>query len=134
VARVPDASVVLEARGLRPADRSRPGDIVALDFFADGRHLVIDAVMTTMYKNTVMEKVAMVPGYAAKQTEDRKFLADKTSRQPFFAVNGGPHILVPFAVYASRMAAGWEPMHTPSCAPSQQHRSQREGHRPLRRG
>ncbi len=29
---VPDASVVLEARGLRAADRSRPGDVVALDF------------------------------------------------------------------------------------------------------
>ncbi len=33
---VPDASIVLEARGLRATDRSRPGDIVALDFFADG--------------------------------------------------------------------------------------------------
>ncbi len=45
---VPDASVVLEARGLRAADRSRPGDVVALDFFADGRHLVIDVVLTTI--------------------------------------------------------------------------------------
>jgi hypothetical protein len=58
---VPDASVVLEARGLRATDRSRPGDIVALDFFADGRHLVIDAVMTTVYRNTVLEKVATIP-------------------------------------------------------------------------
>ncbi len=33
---VPDAAVVTEARGLRSADRSRPGDVVALDFFADG--------------------------------------------------------------------------------------------------
>ncbi len=45
---VPDASVVLEARGLRAADRSRLGDVVALDFFADGRHLVKDDVMTTV--------------------------------------------------------------------------------------
>ena len=38
---VPDAALVTEARGLRVADRSRPGDVVALDFLADGRHLVI---------------------------------------------------------------------------------------------
>jgi len=61
-----DAALVTEARGLRAADRSRPGDVVALDFFADDRHLVIDAVMTTVYMNIVLEKVATVPGYAAK--------------------------------------------------------------------
>ncbi len=43
---VPEASVVLESRGLRAADRSIPGDVVALDFFANGRHMVIDAMMT----------------------------------------------------------------------------------------
>ena len=59
---VPDASVVLEAKGLRAADRSRSGDVVALDFVADGRHLVIDAVMTTVYTSTVLEKLATVPG------------------------------------------------------------------------
>ncbi len=41
---------------------------------------MINAVMTIVYRNTVMEKVATVPGYAAKQVEDKKFLADKTSR------------------------------------------------------
>ncbi len=70
---VPDAALVSEARGLRAAYRSRPRDVVALDFFADGRHLVIDAVMTTVYMNIVREKAATVPGYAAKQAEDRKF-------------------------------------------------------------
>jgi len=39
---VPDAAVVTEARGLRATVRSRPGDVVALDIFADSRHLVID--------------------------------------------------------------------------------------------
>ncbi len=98
-AAVPDVAVVMEARGLmRAADRSRPGDVVALDFFADGRHLVIDAVMITVYKSTVLEKVATVPGYAAKHAEDTKFLADRTSSQPISAVNGGPHIQVPFAI------------------------------------
>jgi hypothetical protein len=78
---VPDASVVTEARGLRAVDRSRPGDVVAIDFFADGRHLVIDTVMTTVYMNTMLERVATIPGYAAKQAEDRKFLADKILSQ-----------------------------------------------------
>ncbi len=86
---VPDASVVLEARGLRATDKSRSGDIIALDFFADGRHLVIDAVMTTVYKNTILKKVATIPGYVAKQAEDRKFMADKISRQPISTINGG---------------------------------------------
>ena len=69
-----------------------------MDFFADGKHLVIDAVMTTVYKNIVMEKVATVPGFAAKQAEDRKFLADMTSSQPIATTHGGPHILVTFAI------------------------------------
>ncbi len=97
-ASVPNASVVLEARGLRAADRSRPGDVLALDFFADGRHLVIDAVLTTVYRNTVLEKVATVPRYAAKKAKDRKLPADRTSTQPISAIHGGPHILVPFAL------------------------------------
>jgi len=95
---VPYASVVLEAGGLRAADNSRPGDAVALDFFADGRHLVIDAMMTTVYKNTILEKVATIPGFATKQAEDMKFLADKKSRQLIAAIHGGPHILVTFAI------------------------------------
>ena len=76
---VPDASVVLEARGLRASDRSRPGDVVALDFFADGRHLGIDVVLTTVYRNTILEKVATIPGFAAKQVEDKKLQADRSS-------------------------------------------------------
>jgi hypothetical protein len=51
---VPEVAIVLEARGLRAADCSRHGDVMALDLFADGRHLVIDAVMTTVYMNTVL--------------------------------------------------------------------------------
>ena len=40
---------------------------------------MIDAVMATVYRNTVLEKVATVPGYATKQAKDRELLADKTS-------------------------------------------------------
>ena len=95
---VPEASVLLEARCLRAVDSSRPGDVVALDFFADDRHLVIDAVMTTLYRNTVLEKVATIPGYAAKQAKDMKFPADMTSLPPISAMHGCPNILVPFAI------------------------------------
>jgi hypothetical protein len=63
---VPNASAVVETRDLRAADRSRPGDVVAMDFFAEGKHLVIDDVLTTVYMSTILEKVATVPGYAAK--------------------------------------------------------------------
>ena len=38
-ASVPEVSIVLEARGLRASDRSRPGDVVALDFFAEIEHI-----------------------------------------------------------------------------------------------
>jgi hypothetical protein len=72
--------------------------VVALDSFADGRHLVIDAIITTIYKNTALHQVATIPGYAAKQAEDRKFLADMTSSHPIAASNGGHHVLVPFAM------------------------------------
>ncbi len=90
--------VLLEARGLRASDRSRPGDVVALEFFADGRHLVIDAILTTVYKNTILEKVATIPGFAAKQVEDKKLQADRASAHPISGIHGGPHILVPFAL------------------------------------
>jgi len=72
--------------------------VVALDIFADGRHLVIDVGITTVYKNTMLHQVATIPGYAAKQAEDRKFLKDRTSSQPIAASNGGQHVLVLFAM------------------------------------
>ena len=44
---VPKASIVEEARGMRPEGRTRPGDLVVLDFAEGGRHLIIDGVATT---------------------------------------------------------------------------------------
>jgi len=41
-----DIEVVTEARGLRAADASRPGDVVVLVFFAEDMHLVVDVVVT----------------------------------------------------------------------------------------
>ena len=58
---VPKASIVEEARGMRPDDNTRPGDLVVLDFAEGGRHLVIDGVVTTVYKNSVLSKVATIP-------------------------------------------------------------------------
>jgi len=64
---IPNIAVVTEARGLRSSDASRPGDVVVLDFFRDGQHLVIDVVVTTVHRNTVLHQVSTIPGYVAKQ-------------------------------------------------------------------
>ncbi len=45
---IPDIAVDTEARGLWAADASRPEDVLVLDFFAEGRHVVVDAVVTTV--------------------------------------------------------------------------------------
>ena len=57
---MPKASIVEEARGLRPGDASRLGDIVVLDSSDAHKHLVIDAVVTTVYRNTVLDKQGSV--------------------------------------------------------------------------
>ena len=77
---------------------TRPGDIVILDFYAPGRHLLLDGVVTTVYRNTRQRETCEIPGYAAKLVEDRKFYADKTSERPVPRIYGGLHTLVPFAV------------------------------------
>jgi hypothetical protein len=51
---IPEISLVTEARGLRSSDAPRLGDVVVLDFFRDGQHLVIDVVVTTVYRNTIL--------------------------------------------------------------------------------
>jgi len=95
---VPKASIVEEARGMRPDDRTRPGDLVVLDFANGGRHLIIDGVVTTVYRNSIFSKVASIPGYAAKQVEDKKLKADADSPNPVSMCHGGQHTLVPFAM------------------------------------
>ncbi|WP_210160275.1 hypothetical protein, partial [Escherichia coli] len=57
-----DIAIFTEARGLRSSDASRPGDVVVLDFFRDGQHMVIDAMVTTLYRNTVLHQVSTIPG------------------------------------------------------------------------
>ena len=95
---IPYIVVVTKARGLCAADASRSRDVVVLDLFAQYSHLVVDAVVTTVYRNTILQGAAYIPGYAAKHAEDMKFYADKTSAQPIDAMHGGLHVLVPFAI------------------------------------
>ena len=51
---------------MRPDDRSRPCDLVVLDFADGGRHFVFDGVITTIFRNMILPKVAMIPGFATK--------------------------------------------------------------------
>ena len=95
---VPRSTILFEMRGLRSTDRTRPGDVVALNFFGLDRHLVIDAVVSTVYRNCILQEASTVPGYAAKQAEDRKLLADKNSAAPVSTMHGGDHVFVPFSV------------------------------------
>ena len=55
---------------------TRLGDVVISDFFEDDRYLVLGAVVTYVYRNSVPSRVATIPGYVVKQTKDHKFHAD----------------------------------------------------------
>jgi hypothetical protein len=93
------SATVTETRGLRGGvDKTRLGDIVVLDYTAPGKHLLLDGVVTTVYKKTRQRERSASPGYAAKLVENRKFYADKTSERPATRIHGGRHTLVPFAV------------------------------------
>ena len=54
MAGIPKSSIVVEKKGLSRPDRFRSGDVVVLDFYGPGRHLVIDAVISTVYRNTIL--------------------------------------------------------------------------------
>ena len=63
---------------MRPLDDTRPGDLVALDFYGEGRHLVIDVSFSSVWKNATIRGCSTVPGFAAAQCEQAKF--DDTDR------------------------------------------------------
>jgi hypothetical protein len=77
---------------------TRPCDIVVLDYYARGHHLLLDGVVTTAYRNTRQRETEEIPGFAAKLVEDIKFYADKTSERPIARIHGGKHTLVPFDI------------------------------------
>ena len=72
--------------------------VPVLDYHAPGRHLLLDGVVTTAYRNTRQGETREIAGYAAKLVEDRKFHADKVSERPAAKIHGGRHTLVPFAI------------------------------------
>ncbi len=71
---------------------------MVLDFAEGGRHLVIDGVVTIVYMNYVLSKVAAIPGFAAKQVEDKKFKIVEDSTNPLSVNHGGRHKLIPFVL------------------------------------
>jgi len=90
------------------AAASRHGDDALLDFYAEGRHLVIGVVATTVYRNTVIRRVAYIPGYVAKHAEDRKIFTNRTYTQPIAKIHRVPHGIVRLS--PSRMGGAWELM------------------------
>ena len=76
----------------------RPGDLAVQDFVEGGRHLIIYGVVTTVYRNTILTKVAAIPGFAAKQVEDKKFKVDADYANPVSTIHGGLHRFIPFAM------------------------------------
>ena len=69
---------------------------------------MIDAFVTTVYRNTIIQRVASIPGYVAKKAKDRNLLADKTFVEPIVAIHGGPTSWDPSRL---RMVAALEPMY-----------------------
>ena len=73
-------------------DISQPGDIMVLDYKRYGiKTLLVDGVITTIFRSTCLKKTSTTPGYAAKQAEDMKLYVDKASLKPVSTVHGGPH-------------------------------------------
>ena len=100
--RVPRASIVEKTRGLRPGDATRPWDIVVLNFAEGGRHLIIDGIVTTVYRKTILSKASTVPGLVAKQVKDNNSKASAYSPRPVSTSHGGRRMLVPFAMHGRR--------------------------------
>ena len=59
---------------------------------------MVDVVVTTVYRNTILQGAGSIPEYVTKQAEDKKFYTDMTSNQSIALIHGGPHVLVPFAM------------------------------------
>ena len=55
-------AILEEARGLRHGDATCPGDLVVLDFAYESNHLIIYGAVTSLYRNSILSRVAAVPG------------------------------------------------------------------------
>ena len=95
---VPKGVILEESRGVRHGDATSPRDLAVLDFATEGKHLIIDGSVTSLYRNCIISRVAAAPGFAAKQAEDMEFKVDADSPTPGGATNQGCHTFVPFAL------------------------------------
>ena len=65
--------IVFEVSNLRQGDKTRPGDVVWLNFcLGPGQHLLIDVSITGVYRDAVLKDVCRILGFAAKAVEDAK--------------------------------------------------------------
>ena len=72
---------LLEKKGLRPGNMTRPpGDIVVLNFYGLGRHLIIDVVLSTVYRSVTLAQTCFIPGYAAKSPRWLRIGSSTTTR------------------------------------------------------
>ena len=96
--------IVLEVSNLRAAgDKTRPGDVVRLNFLGPGQHLLIDVSITGVCRDAavLLKDVSRIPGrFAAKAVEDDAKLDEDFSRSssPVSQCHGGRHRLVPFVL------------------------------------
>ena len=76
-------TVKYEERGLRPTDRTAPGDLTAPDP-ADplGRKLVMDTVCTSCIQDSSLDESSCSGDYVLHQAEKGKFLTDANSSRP----------------------------------------------------
>jgi hypothetical protein len=70
-----------------------------MDFAEGGRHLIINGVVTTVYRNTILSKASTVSRFAAKYVDDKTFTTNVDSPMPVSTSHGGRHMSVaPFAM------------------------------------
>jgi len=113
---VPTSATLTEARGLHGREnKTRPSEIVVLDYYAPEHHLLLDGVDTTAYRNTRQQReTGEIPGYATKLVEDGKLYADKTLERPVAMMHGGGD--TSWYSLRLRMVAALERMHKHSYA------------------
>jgi hypothetical protein len=95
---VPKVAIVKEAKALRTKGAFRLGDWVIMDFITASKLLIIDGVVSVVYRSSILSGDATMPEFATKKAEGAKFTADKNSAHHASASLGGRHTLVPFAL------------------------------------
>ena len=88
-----------DAPRMRPLDDTRPGDLVALDFYGENHHLVIAVSFSSVWRIATIRRgcsLMSVPlslvlmRIAAGQREQAKFGADRASSRPLGLASASP--------------------------------------------